>query len=65
MVFQPGFNTLVGVSEHDADTGVDTALIGNFNKAKLFCKLAAPSTAPQTVQKTEAGSFTVSFVKVL
>jgi len=53
MVFQPGFNTLVGVSEHDADTGVDTALIGNFNKAKLFCKLAAPSTAPQTVQKTE------------
>ena len=38
-VFQPGFNTLVGVSEHNATTGVDTAILDNFNKAKLFCKI--------------------------
>jgi len=38
-VFQPGFNTLVGVSEHNATTGIDTAILDNFNKAKLFCKI--------------------------
>jgi len=38
-VFQPGFNTLVGVSEHNATSGIDTAILDNFNKAKLFCKI--------------------------
>jgi len=51
MVFQPGFNSLVGVSEHDAKSGVDTALMGNFNKAKLYCKLATPSTVSPTIKK--------------
>jgi len=53
MVFQPGFNSLVGVSEHDAKSGVDTALMGNFNKAKLYCKLATPSTVSPTIPKTK------------
>merc|ERR1712088_719854 len=57
MVFQPGFNSLVGVSEHDADTGIDTALRGNFNKVKLFCKLDKPSTAPPTPKKPVPGNW--------
>merc|ERR1712088_492277 len=57
MVFQPGFNSLVGVSEHDADTGIDTALRGNFNKVKLFCKLDKPSTAPPTPKKPVQGNW--------
>ena len=64
MVFQPGFNSLVGVSEHDKDTGIDTALRGNFNKVKLFCKLDKPSTAPPTPKKPVPGSFTVSFIRI-
>ena len=40
MVFQPGYNTLVGVSEHNATSGIDTDIVDNFNKAKLFCKLS-------------------------
>jgi len=39
ITFQPGFNTLVGVSEHNAESGIDTAIHDNFNKAKLFCKM--------------------------
>ena len=39
ITFQPGFNTLVGVSEHNATSGIDTAILDNFNKAKLFCKM--------------------------
>merc|ERR1712088_233360 len=42
---------VVGVSEHDAKSGVDTALMGNFNKAKLYCKLATPSTVSPTIKK--------------
>merc|ERR1712241_1550176 len=38
-VFRPGFNSLIGVSEHNATSGIDTDILGNFNKAKLFCKM--------------------------
>ena len=38
-VYQPGFNTLIGVFEHNATIGIDTAILDNFNKAKLFCKI--------------------------
>ena len=34
-VFRPGFNSLVGVSEHNATSGIDTDILGNFNKAKV------------------------------
>ena len=61
MVFQPGFNSLVGVIEHDAESGTDTSIMDNgFNKAKLFCKLdkpgqaEAPSTIPSTPQPPPA-----------
>ena len=48
MVFQPGFNSLVGVIEHDAESGIDTSIIDNgFNKAKLFCNLDKPDNGPE------------------
>ena len=54
MVFQPGFNSLVGVIEHDAESGIDTSIIDNgFNKAKLFCNLDKPSTIPSTLNGPE------------
>ena len=55
MVFQPGFNSLVGVIEHDAESGTDTSIMDNgFNKAKLFCKLDKPgqAEAPSIITST-------------